>query len=189
MRVEMMEQTGKNAIFGYYETERFQALRMLYEHGTGTGLSMLVILPKSDNLTLVEDDLNQQSISEITGAIQDQRVIVHFPRFRLETGYSLSGPLGAQGMASAFDPGAADFSGMDGTRNLSISEVYHKAFVDVNEEGTEAAAATAVVVGLATARQEPPVPEFNADHPFIFLIRDDETGTILFLGRVTNPGG
>ena len=189
VRVRMMERTDRDAIFGYFETEHLQVLRMPYEHRTGNGLSMLVILPKGDNLAAVEDGLDLQTISELSGEIRDQRVNVHLPKFRLETGYSLSGTLGAMGMPSAFDPGRADLSGMDGTRNLSITEVFHKAFVDVNEEGTEAAAATAVVVGLAMAHQEPPVPEFKADHPFIFLIRDDETGAILFLGRVTSPNG
>jgi serpin B len=95
------------------------------------------------------------------------------------------------GMPTAFTGGAADFSGMDGTNNLYISDVIHKAFIDVNEEGTEAAAATAVVMDLAMAAPggSPPVPEFRADHPFVFLIQDRETGTILFIGRVTNPAG
>ncbi|MDD1660997.1 MAG: serpin family protein [Methanomicrobiales archaeon] len=189
VKVEMMERTGKNAFFGYQETDQLQVLRMPYERGSGTGLSMLIILPKGDTLPPVEDVLTLQMIQEITGALQYQRVNVHLPKFKLETEYSLSETLGGMGMRSAFDPGAADLSGMDGTRNLSISEVFHKAFVEVNEEGTEAAAATAVVVGLTSAREGPPVPEFNADHPFIFLIRDDQAGTILFLGRVTNPVG
>jgi len=89
------------------------------------------------------------------------------------------------GMADAFDPAKADFSGMTGTKDLFISAVVHKAFVDVNEEGTEAAAATAVVARM-TAVAEPP-PEFRADHPFLFLIRDTKTGAILFLGRILDP--
>jgi serpin B len=115
--------------------------------------------------------------------------MVYFPKFTLETHYSLPGTLGAMGMPTAFT-GNADFSGMDGTKNLLISDVIHQAFVDVNEEGTEAAAATAVVMKLAAAPVNPdPVPVFRADHPFIFLVQDDETGSILFMGRVVNPAG
>lgn len=90
------------------------------------------------------------------------------------------------GMPIAFT-GAADFSGMDGTRNLFIDDVIHQAFMDVNEEGTEAAAATAGVMTMSSMLVEEPVPVFRADHPFIFLIQDNETGNILFLGRMANP--
>ncbi len=89
------------------------------------------------------------------------------------------------GMPTAFST-TADFSGMDGTQSLFIGNVIHKVFVDVNEEGTEAAAATAVVIKLSAAQEEHPIPVFNADHPFVFIIQDDETA-ILFMGRVTNP--
>jgi serpin B len=189
VRVPMMERADRDAVFGYYETALFQVLRMPYAHRTGKGLSMLVILPKGDNLTAAEDELDLQRISEISGAIRDQRVNILIPKFRLETGYSLSQTLVTMGMPSAFDPAAADFSGMDGTRNLFITGIFHNAFVDVNEEGTEAAAATAVVVGIMAATPAEPVPVFRADHPFVFLVQDGETGTILFLGRVINPNG
>jgi serpin B len=89
------------------------------------------------------------------------------------------------GMSDAFDAGKADFSGMDGTRNLFISAAVHKAFVEVNEQGTEAAAATGIAMGL-TSLPAPPI-EFRADHPFLFLIRERQTGSLLFLGRVTDP--
>jgi serpin B len=106
----------------------------------------------------------------------------------METEYRLPGTLSAMGMPTAFMEGAADFSGMDGTKNLYISDVIHKAFIDVNEEGTEAAAATAVVMrakGVAPGS----LPVFRADHPFVFLIQDRDTGTILFVGRVADPCG
>jgi len=92
-------------------------------------------------------------------------------------------------MPTAFIPGAADFSGMDGSKNLFISDVIHKAYVDVNEQGTEAAAATAVVMNWAAAARLQIRRSSGADHPFVFLIQDKETGTILFIGRVTNPAG
>ena len=92
------------------------------------------------------------------------------------------------GMPDAFDPSKANFSGMDGSRLLYIDSVIHKAFVDVNESGTEAAAATAVIMGVRSAAPAPdPIPVFKADHPFLFLIQDNRTGTILFMGRVVNP--
>jgi serpin B len=93
------------------------------------------------------------------------------------------------GMPTAFS-GSADFSGMDGTQFLYIEDIIHKTYIDVNEEGTEAAAATAVIMwGKGSVPEEPTVPVFNADHPFLFIIQDDETGAILFMGRVTNPTG
>jgi serpin B len=92
------------------------------------------------------------------------------------------------GMPTAFTFGA-DFSGMDGTGGLFIDDVFHKAFVDVNEEGTEAAAATAVMMTLSYHMDYEPIPVFRADHPFIFLIQDNDTGNILFMGRVVNPVG
>jgi len=105
----------------------------------------------------------------------------------METKYTLPATLSAMGMPTAFTADA-DLSGMDGTRNLFIGDVIHQAFVDVNEEGTEAAAATAVVIQRAMAPAGPlPVPVFRADHPFLFLIQDDETGLILFMGRVEHP--
>jgi len=105
-----------------------------------------------------------------------------------DTGLSeLNDTLREMGMPAAFDPSSADFSGMIGGKDLFISQVVHKAFVDVNEEGTEAAAATGVVMGLTAMPVDKPKPVFRADHPFVFLIRDNRNGAILFLGRLTDP--
>jgi serpin B len=112
-------------------------------------------------------------------------MIVFLPRFKTTAEFSLNGALSSMGMSDAFDLKTADFSGMDGKRELFINAVIHKAFVEVNEEGTEAAAATAVPAGVASA--SPPPVTFRADHPFLFLIRDNKTGGILFIGRVSNP--
>jgi serpin B len=117
--------------------------------------------------------------------LRRREVRVTLPRFKTTAEFGLKDTLVAMGMADAFDAGKADFSGMDGKKDLFISAVVHKAFVDVNEEGTEAAAATGVVMSL-TAMPEPP-PEFRADHPFLFLIRDTKTGAILFFGRILDP--
>lgn len=112
---------------------------------------------------------------------REMEVMVQLPKFKLEAEFYLGNTLASLGMPLAFST-QADFSGMDDSRNLFIDEVIHKAFVEVNEEGAEAAAATAV--GIRTTSMP---PQFIADHPFLFLIRENSTGTILFIGRVMNP--
>jgi serpin B len=115
-------------------------------------------------------------------------VIVLLPKFKLTCEFSLQRTLAEMGMTDAFKLGKADFSGMDGSRDLFVSAVLHKAFVDVNEEGTEAAAATGVVMGRGRGDSQPPPPiMFRADHPFVFLIQEKQNGGILFMGRVTDP--
>jgi serpin B len=108
------------------------------------------------------------------------------PKFKMTSRFSMAEVLRSMGMTDAFSAQAADFSGMTGRRDLFISAVIHQAYVDVNEEGTEAAAATGVVMRLTSAMPDR-TPVFRADHPFLFLIRDKTTGSILFLGRVMNP--
>jgi serpin B len=186
VRVPMMQRTDENATYGYAERGDLQVLQMPYESDSGKQLSMLVLLPKDTDLATVERSLNVTTIAELRQNLTSQRVMVYFPKFTMETKYSLPRTLSAMGMPIAFT-GAADFSGMDGTRNLFIDDVIHQAFVDVNEEGTEAAAATAGVMTMSSMLVEEPVPVFRADHPFIFLIQDNETGNILFLGRMANP--
>ena len=189
VKVPMMQRTDENAVYVYAENSDSQMLSMSYEHTTGPELSIIVLLPKADNLTTTEASLSADTLSALQQSAESRRVMVYFPKFTLGTKYSLPDTLGAMGMPTAFT-GNADFSGMDGTNDLLISDVIHQAFVDVNEEGTEAAAATAVVMKLAAAPANPePVPVFRADHPFIFIIQDDETGSILFMGRVVNPTG
>jgi serpin B len=119
---------------------------------------------------------------------QDRLVRVYLPKFEIESQFSLSKVLKSMGMADAFSETTADFSGIATAQKLYISEVVHKAYVDVNEEGTEAAAATGVVIGVRSARPQPEEPViFRADHPFVFAIRNRETGAVLFLGRVVDP--
>jgi serpin B len=189
VKVPMMQRTDEDAVYLYAENNDLQMLSMPYEHTTGKELSMVVLLPRADNLTATEASLSADTLSALKQSATSRRVMVYFPKYTLKTRYSLPGTLGAMGMPTAFT-GNADFSGMDGTKNLLISDVIHQAFVDVNEEGTEAAAATAVVMRMMAAPGNPePVPVFRADHPFIFLIQDDETGSILFMGRIVNPAG
>ena len=185
---KMMQRTGEGVQYPYAETPDLQVLSMPYAHGNGSGLSMLVFLPKADSLAAAEAALGPDNLSAIEGSLAQQRVDVYFPKFRMETRYDLPGTLSAMGMPAAFST-AADFSGMDGRQDLYISDVVHKAYVDVDEEGTEAAAATGVVMRMNAIAREPPVPVFRADHPFIFLIRDDNTGAVLFIGRVSDPSG
>jgi len=187
--VPMMVQTDADALYGYAETDTLQVLRMPYVHKNGDALSMLVLLPKGNTLEALETSLTAEKIADLNQALTDKRVFVYFPRFRLDTGYQLSGALSDMGMPGAFILGDADFSGMDGSRDLFIDDVFHKAFVEVNEEGTEAAAATAVTIAMGAEILLEPIPVFRADHPFLFLIQDDDTGNILFMGRMVNPAG
>jgi serpin B len=181
IKVPMMRRADKDATFNYAETSDLQILEMPYE---GERLSMLVLLPKGD-LSLLEPSLSLDKINDWKSKLREQRVDVLMPKFTLDTKYSMKETLTQMGMPTAFDGDRADFSGMTGRKSLRISAVIHQAFVDVNEEGTEAAAATAVVMsGKSVPR---PVPIFRADHPFIFVIQDKENGNILFIGRVVNP--
>jgi serpin B len=179
VKVPMMRRTDKDARFNYAETEELQILEMLYE---GENLSMLVLLPRNENLHELEESLTAEKLEEWKAMLREQKVDVYIPKFKFTQKYSLSRTLAEMGMPLAFTPDEADFSGMDGTSNLFISGVFHKAFVDVNEKGTEAAAATGVVVGMVAMPNS-----FRADHPFNFLIQERGTGSILFMGRVVDP--
>jgi len=177
--VLMMKQTES---FGYTDGEGYQAVELLYD---GDELSMVIILPEDGQFEVFEEGLEAEKVSDIISGLQLAEVTLTMPRFEFDSEFSLKDTLAGMGMPVAFS-GAADFSGMTGTPNLYISEVLHKAFVSVDEAGTEAAAATAVIVG-ETAMPGHPV-EVTIDRPFIFLIRDIEMGAILFVGRVLNPG-
>jgi serpin B len=179
--VRLMRQTES---FGYIEGAGYQAIELPYDGGQ---LSMMILLPASGKFQAFEEDLQARQVSDIIGGLQPTRVALTMPKFEFKSQFSLKDILSNMGMPIAFSPDEADFSGMTGNSELSISDVIHKAFVSVDEAGTEAAAATAVVVGITAVPVEPPV-EVTIDRPFIFLIRDIETGAILFVGRVLNPG-
>ncbi|OPX68121.1 MAG: Serpin (serine protease inhibitor) [Methanoregulaceae archaeon PtaB.Bin056] len=186
IRVPMMQRTDDAAISGYAETDTFQVLEMPYDSGDGAELSMLVILPGENDTAGIAQSLDSGTLQEIRKSLAYKTVRVYFPKFTMETKYFLPRTLSAMGMPTAFTAGA-DFSGMDGGRDLFITNIIHQAFVDLNEEGTEAAAATAVIMGKGAAPPEDNVPVFRADHPFIFFIQERETGSILFMGRVSEP--
>jgi len=178
--VPMMNQT---AVFKYMETEDFQALELPY---VDNDLSMLIFLPKqTDGLVAFEQSLTAEKLSRWFRQLRKQKVIVSIPRFKMTSRFGLAGVLRSMGMTDAFSE-KADFSGMNGQKNLFISAVIHKAYVDVNEEGTEAAAATSVIMGITSVGPSQ-IPVFRADHPFLFLIRDNHSQSILFVGRVANP--
>ncbi|MBN1418212.1 MAG: serpin family protein [Planctomycetes bacterium] len=166
--------------FRFYVGDGIWALEMPYEAGD---LSMIVILSDAwDGLPALEAAFTHENLERWIASLRTGEVHVSLPRFQFTSTFGLKAPLSALGMPSAFDANLADFSAMDGTRNLHLQGVAHKAYVRVDEEGSEAAAATAVKVGTTSGP-----PMFCADHPFLFLIRDNVTGSILFLGRVVNP--
>jgi len=172
--------------FRYFENDQLQALELPYNGGA---LSMIVLLPrKVDALTDLEKSLTTESLSKWLDGMNARLVRVYFPKFKMEARFSLPKVLQSMGMIDAFSDTKADFSGIATVDKLYITDVIHKAYIDVNEEGTEAAAATAVVIGVRSAMPRPEEPVvFRADHPFVFAIRHRATGTVLFMGRVVNP--
>jgi len=167
---------------GYFQGQGFQAVELGYDGGE---LSMVVLLPEAGGFEAFEHELQAQRVSDIISDLQQTRVSLTMPKFEFDSEFSLKDTLAGMGMPVAFTDDA-DFSGMTGKRELFISDIIHKAFVAVDEAGTEAAAATAVIIGVTSAPVEPPV-QVTINRPFIFLIRDIETGAILFVGRVLNP--
>jgi serpin B len=166
----------------YAQGEGFQAVELPYRGGQA---SMLLIVPDQGGFADFEAALTGEQLQAIVEGLETRGVALTMPKFEYEAKFSLADTLQEMGMTDAFINGQADFSGMDGTRKLLITDVFHKAFVAVDEEGTEAAAATGVVVGLESM----PVMdvELTVDRPFVYLIRDTETGALLFLGRVVDP--
>ncbi|MGE5294442.1 MAG: serpin family protein [Solirubrobacterales bacterium] len=182
VQVLMMNQRAR---FDYAQIDAVQLLDMPY---AGDKLSMMILLPKdAGGIRRLEQDLTVEKIPEWLGQVSRQEVIVSLPRFRMVGKLDLAAELQAMGMTDAFSRDKADFTGMvTGVKGLYVSAVVHQALIDVNEEGTEAAAATGAVMGVTSAKPEP-TPVFRADHPFVFLIRDKASGSILFLGRVMSP--
>ena len=175
--VEMMHQETR---LPYYTGAGFQAFALPY---VGMKVSMLALLPDEGNFESFEESLDGVLFQEILEGLREQRVELGFPKFSFESEFSLKAALSSLGMERAF--GDADFSGIDGSQSLYIGDVIHKAFVAVDEEGTEAAAATAVVME-GSAAPPPETIHLEVDRPFLFFIRD-QTGAILFVGRVTQP--
>jgi serpin B len=180
-QTDFMHQTGR---FGYAETPTGQLLEMRY---AGTGLAFDILLPKKGApADTLQAGLNPDRLSGWIGSLQNRKVEVAIPKFRVEYKAALVPVLEKLGMRSAFSP-TADFSGIDDRRDLQLSQVVHKAYIDVTETGTEAAAATGLGVAMVAMVRPAEVPVFRADHPFLFQIRDTKTGLVLFTGRLTDP--
>jgi len=171
--------------FHHSATNKYQAIRLPYK---GDKHSMIIILPNdTKDLPVIEKEINSKAFEPLFNEYLVE-VMLSLPKFKATLGLSLSDYLKAMGMKEAFS-GAANFSKMTPTKDLFISEVFHKAFIEVDEKGTEAAAATAVVMRLTSSA---PVPKpkpiiFNANHPFLFYIIDDQTRSVIFMGRMMDP--
>lgn len=176
--VPMMRQTE---LLGYAKGDGYQAVELLYDGGE---LSMVILLPAPGQFEAFEGALDAQQVDGIIDRLEQRQVALTMPKFEFESSFGLKEALAEMGMPVAFSE-SADFSGMTGNRDLLIADVIHKAFVSVDEAGTEAAAATAVVMALTSVPDTP--VEVTVDHPFVFLIRDIQTDTILFVGRIVNP--
>ncbi|HJZ78848.1 MAG TPA: serpin family protein [Pyrinomonadaceae bacterium] len=175
----LMENTS---YFLYLEEGDLQVVELPY---AGNELSMLILLPRQvDGLAALEKSLKEEKLSAIESKLLRARVHVSLPRFKMTQSFQLTRSLQVLGMELPFTA-RADFSGMDGKKDLFISAAVHKAYVDVNEQGTEAAAASGV--GMTVASSPPPPKEFRADHPFLFVIRHKGSDSLLFMGRVQNP--
>jgi serpin B len=181
VNVPMMEmESGEQ--FSYAAGDGWQAIALPYKGGL---TEMVVIVPDLGNFSAFESTLTADRYNEILAALQTQKVFLSMPKFTFETLYGLSDTLIQMGMKDAFDPSLADFSGMDGTHTLYIGDALHKAFIAVDEKGTEAAAATIVLMMAGAMPPEGVV--LTIDQPFFYVIRDVPSGTILFMGRVVDP--
>ena len=187
VKVPLMHMPKFKVQYGVSQEFNCKAIELPYNKNA---LSMFVLLPDDTVTSLqeVESKLTSDHLINIKDKFQmyEREVHVWLPRFKLDEKLSLEGSLANMGMDEMFSKNA-DFSGMDGTKELCVSNVLHRAYVEVNEEGSEAAAATAVVMMRMCAPRPMDHFEFKADHPFLFFIRDNATGSILFLGRLVNP--
>ncbi|XP_064336485.1 serpin B4-like [Camelus dromedarius] len=183
--VQMMKETNT---FNFTSLEDMQ-VKILEIPYKGEELSMMLLLPNEvDGLQKLEDKLTAEKLLEWTSSqnMWKSQVDLHLPRFKVEETYDLKAILVALGVVDAFNSQKADFSGMTRKNNLVVSKALHKSFVEVNEEGTEAAAATGIIV-VTKSLPVPHYEHFHCDHPFLFFIRHNKTNTILFLGRVSSP--
>jgi serpin B len=179
-KTDFMHQTSS---YPYYEDEEIQAISLPYKNNR---MALMVILPKSiEGWRMISQVINYERINMVISGMETREVQLALPKFRSELQINLSQELTSMGMGTAFSR-HADLSGMTGEENLYVDEVIHKAFIEVNEQGTEAAAATAAVISLKSGLRDDPV-RFNADHPFVFFLLDRQTGCIIFTGRLVKP--
>ncbi len=179
VKVPMMK---KDTSFPYFEDSSMQALKMPYQGGH---LSMMILLPKDNDLGSLVNSLSVEKLRQLNSNMTMEPVSAYIPKFTLDTQYTLNDYLTSMGMPSAFSPTDADFTGITGNKDLSISAAVHQAYVKVDEKGTEAAAATGTVFQSTSVILSKNI--FRADHPFVFMIYDEQTGLVLFIGQVVNP--
>lgn len=194
VKTPMMHMDSDKATFNYADLEKLQILELPYK---GDKISMLILLPKQGeaydyekgeeityNYNLEDIELSSEKLNEYKSEMQETKLsAIYLPKFKFDTKYFMVSTLSEMGMPTAFSM-QADLSGIDGSQNLYIQNVIHQAFVQVDEKGTEAAAVTSIMIGIKSAM---PSNVFRADHPFIFIIQEKETGNILFMGRMTDP--
>jgi serpin B len=177
---------NQQSMYNYYEDAKIQVLEIPYRDDKA---SMVIFLPiKKTGITEFEKLFDYKYYLDIIASLQTTEVRLSLPKFQTTYKINLGSTLSQMGMPRAFSPNRADFSGMTGQHDLYISQVIHQAFISVDEQGTEAAAATAVVMMTTSAPPALEIKVFDADHPFVFLIKDQATGSILFMGKIMNPG-
>ncbi len=179
VKVNMMKM--EKEFFNYYEDEKIQVLEIPYD---GEEVSMFIFLPKDFDINSIDEYMNYEKFKEIRESMRKEEIDIYIPKFKMETKYLLNTYLENMGIKDAFSEIKADFSGITRQKELFISRALHKAFIEVNEEGTEAAAATGIVMEITAVRKR---KVFRADHPFIFLIYEKKTENIIFFGRILNP--
>ncbi|MCK5720465.1 MAG: serpin family protein [Thiomargarita sp.] len=185
INVPTMQKEGN---FKYAETDDVQILELPYQKKESeTGISMFILLPKTvEGLSSAKKEKIQTWITLNPKSLEKKLVKVHLPKFKLESSFSLKESLKKLGMLDAFNQKNADFSGLNGKKDLVISDAVHKTFINVDENGTEATAATSIIISAKSIPVDSPI-EFRVDHPFLFLIKDIPSNTILFWGKVSNP--
>jgi serpin B len=183
VNVPTMTLVNTKDVFNYTETSDLQILELPY---TRDEISMMILLPKNKDLDDIIDAIDNDDYAEWRESLAETEVDIYLPKFEMKTSYDLKNILIQMGLVNAFSS-SADFSGITGGKDLFVSNVFHKAFIEVNEQGTEAAAATAVIMELTVNGGGSSRVIFDANHPFLFLIQHKETGTILFMGKICNP--
>ena len=186
-----MDLMAQTADFRYGAGDGYQVAVLPYDGGE---LEMVILLPREGHFAQFEDNLTAERLAELMAATNMVELELYLPKFKLDTSYGLNDVLKDMGMVSAFDITTANFgniANIAANQVLYIQAVLHKAHLEVDESGTVATAVTAIVGGLHTTSIDIPIPPtvFRADRPFIPIIRDAETGTVLFMGRVLNPNG
>ena len=182
INVPFMNQLGR---YNYFEDSNLKVIEVPYKENKA---SIVIFLPhKNIGIGKFKKSFDYKYYQHIIRSFQITDIRLSLPKFQTTFKINLGSTLSQMGMPLAFSSTNADFSGMTGKRNLCISEVIHQAFINVDEKGTEAAAATAVIMKAMSARPSSDLKEFNADHPFLFIIKDNTTGTILFMGNIMNP--